>query len=174
MKKTFEEKITCLLVEKKCITREEAIALCKDFSGRSSDESFDAFLINEGIVAREEMLKVLSEYYKVPSFDVIGYFFKPELLHLFTEEFLVHHTVIPLELGEMTMSLVAGTPDDEDLQREIAELVSYDIQWYVGISNDIQDALVDYYENSPFKEEASYDDDFGQDAYTLEDLDDIE
>ena len=35
---------------------------------------------------QENLLEALSEYYQVPSFDVVGYFFERHLFHMFPKE----------------------------------------------------------------------------------------
>jgi len=144
---TYVDGLISVLVGKEAIAPDEAIAIRKAF--KDSEQSiFDVFVIEEGIVSREELLNALSEYYAVPSFDVIGYFFDSFLLHKFPKGFLLRNAIIPLEVDENIMIIVASEPDLPDLLVQIGEHVSYDIRFYVGIQHDICDAVKEFYDES--------------------------
>jgi len=149
MTKTFEEHLCGILVTKKVLSKKEAQALQEDFKNRSQ-EVFDNFLLSEGLVSKADLLDALSIYYSVPAFDVVGHFFKHELLLEFPQDFLVREGLIPLQREEEILVIVASEPDNEDLLPELAEYVSDEIQFNVGIKSDIIDSVVEYYKDSPF------------------------
>lgn len=172
MAHSFEEKLCAILVKNKIIDTATSKALQKDFKNRSK-EAFDSFLLNEGLVKKADLLKALEEYYEVPSFDVSGYFFKQELLLEFPQDVLVRYGLIPLERDNDILVIVASEPDDEDLLPELAEYVSDEIQFYVGIRTDIIDAVMEYYQTSPFsvdedRIDADEDDEFYEEDKTLD------
>lgn len=145
---TFVDAFTQILLRQHCLKRDEALAIKKIFFDRSQ-EAFDDFLLQEGLISRTEILNALSTYYQVPSFDVIGYFFEYRLLHEFPKDFLLRHEIIPLEREEDTLFVVASHPNDANLLAQIGEYVSYDIQFLVGIARDITDAVKEFYDKSP-------------------------
>lgn len=144
---TFVEELASILHKQGAVSAGEATAMKKAFYDRSQD-SFDNFLITEGLVTRPMLLNALSEYYNVPAFDVEGYFFEHYLLREFPEEFLVRNEIIPLERDEITLIMIANNPNDEDLLPEIGKIVSYDIQFMVGIGQDIIDAVEEFYDKA--------------------------
>jgi len=154
MAQSFQHKICEVLVKNKVITEQESHDLQRDFQGRSK-ETFDEFLLNEGFVTRDEILAALSEYYEVPPFNVVGYIFDHNLLVQFPQDFLLRHGIIPLERDENMLAIVASDPQNADLLPELAEFVSDDIRFYVGLREDIIDAVMEFYEESPF----NFDDD---------------
>lgn len=149
MAQTFEEKLCAILVANEKITQEAAQSLQYDFKDRSK-EAFDNFLLTENLVSKKDLLDALSEYYQVPSFDVIGVFFDHELLMEFPQDVLVRYGLIPLERDGDILVIIASEPDNEELLPELAEYVSDEIQFQVGIRTDIIDAVIDYYQTSPF------------------------
>jgi type IV pilus assembly protein PilB len=149
MAQTFEERLCAILVAKKKITQEAAESLQHDFKDRSK-EAFDNFLLSENLVSKKDLLEALSECYEVPGCDVVGKFFKHELLMEFPQDVLVRYGLIPLERDGDILIIVASEPDNEELLPELAEYVSDEIQFQVGIRSDIVDAVMEFYQTSPF------------------------
>ncbi len=144
---TFVEGIAKILVERDIITEKMAQGF-KDGFKNSAKDQFDDFLLEEGLVEKEDILMALSQYYKVPSFDVTGYFFYHTLLQKFPEDFLVRHAIIPLAVeGDMLM-MVASNPNMPGLESLVREYVSWDINFMVGIKQDIISQIRDYYDKS--------------------------
>lgn len=71
---TLVEELCAILQKKGAFNASEAQSIKKLFRERSQ-AAFDDFLLEEGLVRKEDLLVALSEYYQVPSFDVTGYFF---------------------------------------------------------------------------------------------------
>ncbi len=147
MDNNFEVGFLRVLAELKLITAEDAVKLLAAYHESDVDQ-FDEFLLSEGILDTENLLEALSHYYQVPSFDVVGYFFERHLLHMFPKEMLVQHEIIPMQVDENMMIVVAAQPDNPDLLFEIGEYVSYDIRFYVGVARNICDAIEEYYDKA--------------------------
>jgi len=109
-------------------------------------------LLEKGLVDEAGLLKALAQYYQVPGFDVIGYFFNTYLLRMFPEDFLTRNACIPVEVDENIMAMVVSEPDDLNLLARIGEYVSYDIRFRVGIRRDIVSAVREFYDK-PFTRE---------------------
>jgi hypothetical protein len=147
MKEAFEIGLLAILVRLQVITAEDAIAIEKSFHDSDVDQ-FDDFLLREDIVDEEHLLVALSEYFQVPSFDAVGYFFERHYVRMFPKEMLTKNAIIPLEVDENIMIVVASRPNDPELLFEIGQYVSYDIQFYVGIGRDIVDAVREFYDKA--------------------------
>ncbi len=147
VKKGFEAGFLEVLVQLTFITPEDAIELLKRYDESDVDQ-FDEFLLSEGILEQEELLQALSQYYQVPSFDVVGYFFETHLLRMFDKSMLLRNEIIPMQVDENIMIVVAANPDNSELLFEIGENVSYDVRFYVGIARDICDAVKEYYDKA--------------------------
>lgn len=147
VKKGFEAGFLEVLVKLKFITPEDAVKLMLAYDESDVDQ-FDEFLLSEGIVEQEELLEALSAYYQVPSFDVVGYFFETHLLRMFDKDMLLRNEIIPMQVDENIMIMVAANPDNPELLFEIGENVSYDIRFYVGVARDICDAVKEYYDKA--------------------------
>jgi len=141
----FIRKLTHILVINGAIDAKAEHQFDEAFK-KSAHESYEMFLLDEGLVEPNELLNALSQCYKVPSFDVSDYFFEHNLLHFFPKDFLLRNAVIPAELDEDMLVLVTSDPSDADLARKINEFVSYDVRFCVGIYRDICDAIEEFYD----------------------------
>jgi len=146
-KQSFIDGIIKILVDYKVITEQNAQALKRDFK-ESSKENFDEFLLETGLVEKNELLDALSRYYKVPSIDVEGVFFDTLLLNKFAKDVLHRYGFIPLELDENILVVVASEPDDEELLPIIGQYVSYGVRFLVGLRRNITDAITEYYDEA--------------------------
>ncbi len=156
---SFVQRLTTSLLANQAITQKEADSLVTMFHDRAKGR-VDNFLLDENMVEREDLLKALSSVYQVPFFDVKGYFFENELLHTFPKDMLIAKGIIPLQVDEDILIVVASNPEDIDLVDAIGHSVSYDIQFNVGLRRDIIDAIEEYYDESIIlDDEDDYEDD---------------
>lgn len=146
-KDTFAQELCALLVDKGVIKASEGESMQEAFKD-SSKAAFDDFLLEEGLVAKEELLDVLSQYYKVPAIDVVGIFFDSALLHKFPKGMLLRLGVIPYEVDGNILVLVASRPNNPNLLSCLGAYVSYDLQFMVGFRRDIEDSVKEFYEKS--------------------------
>ncbi len=145
---TFAEAITDILVDLNKIKPKEAENLKKAFKD-SEKQYFDEFLIGQGLVDEEDILRALGMYYKVIAVDVTGLFFRRHLLHMFPKDILLRCAMIPREVDQNIMIMIVSDPFDTALLAIIGEYVSYDIQFQVGIRRQICDAVKAFYDKSP-------------------------
>lgn len=144
---SFVEGLTKILVKRNAINAREADALKKAFRD-SPKPNFDEFLLDEGLVDKENLLLALGDYYQVPPFDAVGYFFDHQLVRMFPKDFLRSNAIIPIEQDENIMVMLASNPADPNVLLRIGRYVSYDIQFRVGILQDIIDAITEFYDHS--------------------------
>lgn len=144
---TFIEALSAILVKHHVFAKKEEAALIKAFKDSSADY-FEEFLIDEGLVDDINIIRALGEYYQVPTTDVVGHFFDHSLLHMFPKDFLLRNGIIPLEVDEDSMIVVAANPADQDLLPALGEYVSYDIRFTVGLRRHICDAAKEFYDEA--------------------------
>jgi hypothetical protein len=178
---SFVKAIAEILVKQGSLPQKEVAPIIREFRA-SEKERFDQFLIDEGLVDEAAMLRALSTYYKVPSFEVPSHLFKHELLRMFPKEIMTAYAFIPLEVGddESIMTVVAADPKNEELLPIIGKSVSYDIRFLVGHYVEIQDAIEEFYDkaltqvrSSMFSEDdEDFDLDDERDVIIYEDTDD--
>jgi len=140
---SFEAGLLQILIRMHVISGEDALALEQAYHA-SDINQFDEFLLSEGIVDEENLLQALSEYYQVPAFDVVGYFFEHHYVHMFPKGVLLRNVMIPMEVEGNCMIVVASNPNNPELLVELGNYVSYDIQFYVGIGRHICDAVEEF------------------------------
>ena len=147
-KEAFTQGLSEILVKAKVIAPNEARSMQELFKD-STKETFDEFLLEEGLVEESDLLKGLSEYYQLPSFDVVGYFFDHNLVTKFPKGFLLRSGIIPLEVDQNMLIVVASNPEESRLESAIRDYVSYDVNFMVGLKRDICDAVKEFYDLSP-------------------------
>lgn len=147
-KEAFAQGLAQILVKNKIVAASEAKSMQEMFKD-STKETFDDFLLEEGLVEESDLLKALSEYYQVPSFDVVGYFFDHHLITKFPKGFLLRSGIIPLEVDQNMLIVIASNPDESGLESSIRDYVSYDVNLMVGLRRDIGDAVKEFYDLSP-------------------------
>lgn len=143
----FEASFLQVLIKLNYIQALEAAKLLAAYH-ESDINQFEDFLLSEGLLEKEQLLEALSDYYQVPSLDVIGYFFERHLLHMFPKDMLLRNQIIPYQVDQNMMIIIAAKPDNPDLLFEIGEYVSYDIRFYVGIGQDICDSVKEFYDKA--------------------------
>lgn len=144
---SFAEGLTKILVKRKIINAGEAQALRKSFRD-SPKPNFDEFLLDEGLVDKDDLLPALAEYYQLPAFDAVGYFFDHQLVRMFPKIFLRSNGIIPIERDENMLIILASNPIDQNLLPRIGRYVSYDIRFRVGLQQDIFNAIQEFYDQS--------------------------
>jgi hypothetical protein len=151
----FVEKVCALLVQQGFVSAEEAEELRRGFA-QESELSFEYFLLEEGVVEKEALLRVLSLLYNRPAVDVEGDFFQKHLLRMFPKEIMLNYSFIPYEHEADVLIVVAAEPDDEALAEVIGRYVSYDVTYQVGIEDDIHAMIEEYYDASITEPEGDY------------------
>jgi hypothetical protein len=145
-KKSFVEHLCTIMRERGTLTEQQAQGLSQAFAGKSR-LMFENFVLEEGLVPRTALLEALAAYYRVQAFDAAGYFFDHLLVTKIPRDVLINHGIIPLEVEDDTILIVvASVPDDPDLLDVIGRFVSWDVQFFVGLQQDIIDAIEEYYD----------------------------
>ncbi len=157
---SFVEGLTKILQKRNVIDAQEAKSLQNIFKG-ANKPNFDDFLLDEGLVEKDDLLNALAEYFQVPPFDVVGYFFNHATVRMFPKEFLSSNGIIPIGRDENMLIVVASNPADPELLPRIGNYVSYDIRFHVGIRQDIYNAIEEFFEQS--LTEVDYDKDLDDD-----------
>lgn len=143
----FAQELSEILVKHGVVTEAEGRSIQRTFKNADRD-NFDEFLLEEGLVEEVPLLTALSDYYQVPAVDVTGYFFDTELLRNFPKDFLLRNGIVPLEMEDDVLVVVASNPDNPDLVSGLGAYTSEDIQFRVGLARDIADAVKEFYDKS--------------------------
>lgn len=144
----FVSELCAILVKNQVVKPEEAKAMVQAYEGVAKAR-FDTFLLEQGLVSRQNLLNALSEYFHVPAFDCVGYFFKREELHKFPKDFLIRNVLIPVERDQNMYTVVASRPNEPALLSGIGNHVSYGINFMVGLEQDIIDSVNEFYDFAP-------------------------
>lgn len=141
----FISRLAASLVKLQVMSDEEAGSFVKEFEGRTKGR-IDDFLLDEGILDRETLIKALQNTYSIPAYDVRGHFFNHQLVLLFPKDFLMSKGLIPLDVEDDILTVVASNPEDDETMEIVGNYVPYNINVVVGIRRDIIDAIEEYYD----------------------------
>lgn len=141
--------ISALLVDNNLISFTDMKDLYEDFKTRD-DISFEDFLLEEAVVTKDELLEVLSKYYKVPYFDTTGAFFDHHFLTLIPKDVMLEHLFIPYErdIDSDILTVVAAEPDNAHLLEVLGQYIFHEINFMVGLPQDIIDAIEEFSDES--------------------------
>jgi len=143
------EGLSAVLTHRRLITPAEMLNFEREFHNRS-DIAFEDFLLETGMVDREDLLEALSQYYGVPALDVVGEFFNHQFLRLLPLDMMLNHLVIPYyrDEGDDSLWVVAAHPNDPHLLYVLGKYISHDINFMVGLPQDIHDTIREFYDES--------------------------
>jgi type II secretion system (T2SS) protein E len=156
MHPTFVSDISKILVQQGAISEVDAQAMQNSFAIQATDQ-FEEFMLDQGLIEKGVILRALGEYYKVPPLDVGGIFFDHLLLTNFPKDFLLRNEIIPWQIDNDELVMVAAKPTTPGLASAIEKFTNNDVVFVVGLARDIIDAVEDFYDKSPT--EASQDND---------------
>ncbi len=146
--KKYAQALGEILYKRGVLSKKDSQSLVRDFDGTEQSQ-LNYFLLDEGLVAKEELLQALSEYYQVPYFDVRGFQFNHDLIGLFPQDFLLRNAIVPIMFDGNILTVVAGHPDQPGLREKIRQYTTHHIEFRVGIIRDIIDEARAYYEEPP-------------------------
>lgn len=152
----FIHDLSQILIEKGFLTEKNAVEIQYAFH-KSPSDNFADFLLDEGLIEREDLLTALSMYYNVPSFEAQGYFFDEILVRDFPKDFLLRHAVIPLKTDSDILFLVAANPAEENLASLLSTYTNSEIVLFVGLRESICNAVKEFYDISLMEEEQDED-----------------
>ncbi len=159
------------LAARGALTDQDAQTLATAFK-ESSAASFEDFLLEEGMVTKEALLEVLSDYYQVPALDVIGVFFDHHMVCMFPKDVMLRHGFIPYERDGDVLIVVASWQSNPELPEIIGSFVSYDVTFMVGLYRDINDMVKEFYDESLATVEIQLFEDT-QDTHVQQPIDDV-
>ena len=157
-KKSCTSFVDCLcdIFEKqKLFTKEDIVALKKDFHDGSID-GFEDFLMEQGLIEKEDLLRALGIYYQTEAIDAEGFFFDHHLVTMFPKDEMLRNMFIPYEHdgdNEDVLTVLAANPNNPDLLSIIGKYVSYDIIVFVSLAGDIVDSVEEYYDKPLYEVE---------------------
>lgn len=160
----YAQEIASLLFKQGILKKADASALASGFRGSGQAQIHD-FLLEQDLVSKPDLLRVLSQYYGTPAIDINGVQFNHDLVRMFPTRLLTKYTVIPLEMDENAVIFVAARPDADKMRQQLRHYTDCHLEFIVGIAKDIAQAIATYHDEPP--NEVAEKDDFA----TLEGFD---
>ncbi len=174
------EGLVRILAKKHILTACDGEALKRDFENHES-QYLEDFLLEEGLVEKEDLLMALQEYYGVQAVDVLGAIFDHDLVAMFPKDVLLRNCCIPLNKDENILFVITNDPSDDGKEVILREYVSYDIEFLVGIPRHIDMMIKDFYQEELYTldadevvERAQYEDEVEREEAEKEREDDEE
>jgi hypothetical protein len=148
MSTNFVERLADVLIKIKALKPEERDAIAVNFKNRQKD-NFGYFLLDEGLVSRQQLLRAYSLLYNLPALDVQGFMFDHDLVTSFDKDVLLEQEAIPVESDESIIIFCVSDPEKPGLEEELGKYTDSIVELQVGIGRDILDAIEDYFEDVP-------------------------
>lgn len=148
MAQGFVDKLVDILIKIKALNKDEHDIIIKNFKNREKD-NFGYFLLDEGLVTKQQLLRSYSLYYGIPSLDAQGFMFDHDLVTSFPKDLLLEEEAIPVETDESIIIFCVSDPEKSGLEESLAPYTDLVIELQVGIGRDIIDSIEDYFEDSP-------------------------
>jgi hypothetical protein len=139
--------LTKVLIDQGALKSSERIPLEKAFHDRGQTQ-FEDFLLEEGIITKEQLLAALATLYGVAACDVEGEFFDHHLVTLFPKDVMLRNFFIPYQRDGDLLVCIAANPNNPALLEIIGKFVSYDIVYMVGIPRHIVDEVQEFSDRS--------------------------
>lgn len=138
-----KKKLGEILVEAGLITSStvnEALSLKRE------DQKIGDYLVEKGYVREEMMYEKLSDQLKIPLFRLTEVDIKQNALDSVSKEILFKYNVFPVELSGSLLTLAMENPMDDDVIKEIEDVIQLDISGVFGLKSEILDYISKYYE----------------------------
>jgi type II secretory ATPase GspE/PulE/Tfp pilus assembly ATPase PilB-like protein len=113
--------------------------------GTLLDKALDRMVVDEGLVAEEKILAMLSEISGVPFQPIRAFAITAELVRRVPAHTALHYRVIPVDGREGTLTLATSHPYDATEQDSLQTLVGSGVRWVLCTRRDIEEALKHFY-----------------------------
>lgn len=144
-----------ILCDREILKRNDVEELKQEFA-EDPAVYLEDYLIDEGIVEKDDLLSALQEYYGVQAVDVMGEMFDHNLLIKFPKEILLSNCCIPYRQDGLTLFLITNNPKNDELDPILGEYVSYNLEYFVGIPRHIDMMIKDFYQDELYHEQDEY------------------
>ena len=151
MLEKISEQLINILIKIKAINQDEQDIIIANFKNYQKD-NFGYFLLDEGLITRQQLLRAYSILYSLPSLDVQGAMLDHDLITSFEKEVLLEQEAIPVETDENILIFCVSDPEKPGLEENLGKYTDAVIELQVGIGRDIIEALEDYFEDVPEEE----------------------
>jgi type II secretory ATPase GspE/PulE/Tfp pilus assembly ATPase PilB-like protein len=110
--------------------------------GQKNGSSVEQVLINTFKIAKEELGKSLSDFYRVPFMAYsTGHFAPMDLLEKFTLDLLKHHSFVPISKAGNRATVLMANPKNLSLRDDIARRLGMEVLVNVAIREDINEFI---------------------------------
>ncbi len=135
-----------LLVEAELISSDQLKKVRKQ--GESSGESSDSSIVKLGILSEPDILRFLSQHFKVPKVDLESIELDPVVIELVPSEIASKFSVIPVGRQGRVLHLAMANPSNIYAVEDIKFLTGYEVQPVVAPESRIKEAIGTYYDSS--------------------------
>jgi hypothetical protein len=139
-----------ILAERGVLKAEDAGSLKREFETNDA-QHFEDFLLEEGLVEKDELLQALQQLYGVRAIDVLGEMFDHDLLVMIPKDVLLRNFCLPYYREENILFVITNDPSNDELVEILQKFVSYDIEFFVGIPMHIDMMIKDFYQDELYE-----------------------
>jgi len=100
-----------------------------------------AILMRRGLVTPPQLGEALEEQFEVPFREIVPQAINPQIVRLLPEKMARDREVVPVGVGQGTLTLAMVAPDDIETISEAELITGYRVQPVVSFQNEVQAAL---------------------------------
>jgi type IV pilus assembly protein PilB len=128
-----------ILTERKLLSEEQVKAITAEAA--KSGKSFQQVALDLNLIPKGQLLKALSDEWKVKGVDLVQMTVEPEVAKLIPEAVARRHVAIPFAKEDNVLFVAMGDPRDFFVSEDIQLRTGLEIQPYLSLPHDIAAAL---------------------------------
>ena len=145
---SFEERVGRILLDAEFITAEQ-LDQAKQTSTSQGTALLDT-LVDQGTVARETLMTVLSFQLRIPVVDLKTVEVDPEALQLVPEEFAVQHSVLPVGFEpDGSLRIATMVPNDFQVSSQLSQITGRQTKFALALSGGLDELIERTYSTGP-------------------------
>ncbi len=134
-----DTQFTKVLVDKGLMTQ-EALQIVLDEAAKSK-ESLGALLLKKNLVSETELLKILSDTFKIPFVEQYDMTPQPGVLDKVPLKIAEYYKIVPLKIDKKKLTVAVSSPLDLHTQDDIRVHLGYEVEMVLARQKDITEAL---------------------------------
>ncbi|MFB6356486.1 MAG: GspE/PulE family protein [bacterium] len=140
-----EKKLGELLLDENIITEEELEDALQ--AQKQVDQRLGDLLIERGLIGEEELVEFLSQKTGYPVVNLQNYPTSERALELVGEKQARRYGVLPLSVGDETLTIAMQDPYDLMAIDDIKRITELEVEPVIAPASEIEDCLENYYDN---------------------------
>jgi len=138
----YNSRLKEILLKEKILSKKNIEILSNE--AKKNKINLTSFLIKKNIVTEERLYKTISKYFKLPIIELKNKNIRKDILYLIPEPIATSHRIIAFDKKENILKIAVLNPDDIQTFEFITKKTGLEIDIYITIPSQIEEALKQY------------------------------